>query len=296
MTQIPTLADLVSAYHDLYPAELAEGWDASGLIAGRAEVPVKKVLFAVDAVTATAEEAVALGAGLLITHHPLLLKGAQFIPASDYKGSVLHTLIENKCGLLAAHTNSDAAVAGVNECLAEALGLINILPLAEEKTQELAGKTYTVGIGRVGDLATPIPLKELAQKLAKILPATAGGLRVAGKPDTAVQKIALCGGAGDSLFDEVRAHQADVYITADLRHHPASELRERALLEGGKPALIDCSHFASEWVWLRTAAQRLTQLLAERGFKVETAVSELNSDPWDFRVSTGEVKGSASTR
>lgn len=296
MTQTPTLADVVTAYHDLYPADLAESWDASGLIAGRGDQQVSKVLFAVDAISATAQEAVEIGAGLLITHHPLLLKGANFIPASEYKGSVLHTLIENKCGLLAAHTNSDAAVAGVNECLADALGLTHTVPLADEKEQELDGKKYSVGIGRVGKMPQSITLKELAEKLADILPATAGGLRIAGKPDAAVQKIALCGGAGDSLFDDVRAHDADVYITADLRHHPASELRERALLEGGTPYLIDCSHFASEWVWLKTAAERLTNLLAERGFEIETQVSELNSDPWDFRVSTGDVAGSASTR
>lgn len=296
MTQIPTLADVVTAYHDLYPPELAESWDASGLIAGRGEQPVSKVLFAVDAISATAEEAVESEAGLLITHHPLLLKGANFIPASGYQGSVLHTLIENKCGLLAAHTNSDAAVAGVNECLAEALGMTNTVPLADAKDQELNGATYSVGIGRVGELPEAITLKELAEKLAKVLPATAGGLRIAGKPDAAVQKIAICGGAGDSLFDDVRAHQADVYITADLRHHPASELRERALLEGGKPYLIDCSHFASEWVWLKTAAARLKNLLAERGFEIETQVSALNSDPWDFQISSGDVAGSASTR
>lgn len=292
----PTLADVVAAYHDLYPPHLAEGWDASGLIAGRPSQPVEKVLFAVDAIDATARQAVELGAGLLITHHPLLLRGAQFIPATDYKGNVLHTLIENRCGLLAAHTNSDSAIAGVNEALAQALGLKQTQPLADEKEQVLAGQTYTVGIGRVGELEEPLPLKELAQKLAEVLPATAGGLRIAGQPDAPVQKVALCGGAGDSLFSDVRRHGADVYITADLRHHPASEVRERALLEDGKPMLIDCSHFASEWVWLAGAAQRLQALLAERGFEIEVEVSELNSDPWDFRVSTGETVGSASTR
>lgn len=292
----PTLADVVAAYHDLYPPHLAESWDASGLIAGRDENPVSKVLFAVDAIDATAREAVETGAGLLITHHPLLLRGANFIPASEYKGSVLHTLIENWCGLLAAHTNSDAAVAGVNACLADALGLENQEPIEADKTQELDGQEHTVGIGRVGTLPEPMTLKELAEKLAEILPATAGGLRIAGRPNSAVHKIALCGGAGDSLFDAVRKHEVDVYITADLRHHPASELRERALLEGGKPMLIDCSHYASEWVWLATAAQRLKNLLEERGFTIETEVSTLNSDPWDFHLSTGDTTGSASTQ
>lgn len=293
----PTLGDVVDAFHELYPAHLAESWDASGLVAGRRSTPVERVNFAVDATVATAEEAVADSAGLLITHHPLLLRGANFLPDTDYKGAVLHTLIENRCGLLGAHTNADAAVDGVNEALAAALDLRDVEVLAEAKEQELDGAVRQVGLGRVGRLAQPLTLKELAEKLAEILPATAGGLRIAGDPRLSVERVALCGGAGDSLFDAVRAAGADVYITADLRHHPASELRERALIEGsGKPALIDCSHAASEWVWLAGAAQKLKDLLAQRGFAIDYKVSELNTDPWDFRVSTGEVEGSASTR
>ena len=112
--ETPTLAEVVDAFHTLFPPQLAAGWDASGLVAGRGAAKVSTVLFAVDALTATAEEAVAEGAQLLITHHPLLLRGAKFIPDSDYKGNVLHTLIEGGCGLLGAHTNADAAVEGVN--------------------------------------------------------------------------------------------------------------------------------------------------------------------------------------
>ncbi|MEX3609718.1 Nif3-like dinuclear metal center hexameric protein [Rothia sp. LK2588] len=292
----PTLNDVVDTFHSLYPPHLAESWDASGLIAGRGERTVQKILFAVDAVSATAEEAVREEAQLLITHHPLLLKGANFIPAQEYKGAVLHTLIENKVGLLAAHTNADSAVDGVNEAIADLLRLRDVQILADEQIQERDGSQHTVGLGRVGRLEQPLSLRELAQSLAEILPATTGGLRIAGDPEMKVERVALCGGAGDSLFDELRASDADVYVTADLRHHPASELRERALVEGtGRPALIDCSHFASEWLWLNRGAQTLQQALAERGFQVECEVSTLNTDPWDFHVSTGSVSGSVST-
>ena len=142
----------------------------------------------------------------------------------------------------------------------------------------------------------PLTLKELAEKIADFLPATAGGLRIAGRPDQSVQKIALCTGAGDSLFGDARASGADVYITADLRHHPASEAREQALISSGTPALIDCSHYASEWLWMDRAARLITEKLEERGFTIDTYVSILNTDPWDFTVSTGQVAGSASTR
>ena len=243
----PTLSHIVDTFHGLYPPHLAASWDSSGLVCGRLQAPVEHVHFAVDAISATAQEAVKLGAGLLITHHPLLLRGTSFIPDSDYKGNVLHTLIEGGCGLLGAHTNADAAVAGVNEALCEALNLQGYEPLT------------------------------------------------AGSPQKLIRRVALCGGAGDSLFDAVRASEADVYITADLRHHPASEFREQELVRGTDTALIDCSHAASESLWLNRAAERLQETLADQGYSIEISVSSLNTDPWDFHVDTGPIAGSAST-
>lgn len=297
MTELktPTLGDVVTAFHEIFPPVLAEKWDASGLVLGRKAAPVATVGFAVDATVATAAEAAERGAGLLITHHPLLLRGASFLPDTDYKGEVAHTLIEAHCGLLGAHTNVDVAPHGTNEVFMDLLGITDRQVLSGAQETEIGGQETVTGIGRVGNLPAPLTLRELAEKVAGFLPATAGGLRIAGRPEQTVQKVALCTGAGDSLFADARASGADVYITADLRHHPASEARENALVAGG-PALIDCSHFASEWLWMDGAALLLTQKLAERGLGIDTYVSSLNTDPWDFTVSTGHTAGSASTR
>ena len=209
---------------------------------------------------------------------------------------MLHTLIEGQCGLLGAHTNADAAIAGVNEALCDALHLTDRTALAEPQTQELGGEEHPVGTGRVGTLPEPLTLRALSERLADALPATAGGLRIAGRPEQRISRVALCGGAGDSLFEAVRSVEADVYITADLRHHPASEFREQELVRGTGCALIDCSHAASESLWLQRAGERLQALLAERGHSITFTVSSLNTDPWDFTVSTGSAAGSASTR
>ncbi|MDO5750942.1 MAG: Nif3-like dinuclear metal center hexameric protein [Rothia sp. (in: high G+C Gram-positive bacteria)] len=291
----PTLEQVVRAFHDLYPPTLQAGWDKSGLIAGRAQAPVERILFAVDALDATAREAVDYDAGLMITHHPLLLRGVSFLPDTDYKGSVLHTLIGGACGLLAAHTNVDSAVDGTNDLLCEVLGLVDCVPLAEPQVQVRDGVEYQVGTGRVGRLEQPTTLRELAQRLAQALPGVAAPLRVAGRADQMIERVALCSGSGDSLFDAVRAAHVDVYITADLRHHPASEFREGERAAGRECALIDCSHAASESLWMQRAGERVQALLAERGYAVEFRVSELNTDPWDFTVDTAETDGSAST-
>ncbi|MCV2393812.1 Nif3-like dinuclear metal center hexameric protein [Actinotalea sp. M2MS4P-6] len=157
---------------------------------------------------------------------------------------------------------------------------------------ELAVPPAGIGTGRVGELAGPTTLRAFAQKVVDGLPHTEHGVRVAGDPDATVRTVAVVGGAGDSLFDAVRASGADVYVTADLRHHPASELRERAALEAGSsdpatgtPYLVDVSHAASEWPWLTGTASRLEAAVTERwGTTVETRVSTLRTDPWTFRL------------
>lgn len=267
----------------LWPLSLQAGWDASGVVAGRPEQLIRRIHWAVDPVQAVADEAVEMGADLLITHHPLFLKPVNSMAATTFKGKVVHTLIENSCALITAHTNADSAVGGVSDVLAEILGLENIEPLAaadEGLVEE--------GIGRVGTLQQAMRLEEFAARVYSAMPAVAGGVRVAGDADGIVSKVAITGGAGDSLFDYVRHHEADVYITADLRHHPASEAREQAMMGSDRPYLIDVSHFASEWLWLPAGANALERALADGGFTVTSAVSALNTDPWDFIMTSGQ--------
>ncbi|MDP9996869.1 MULTISPECIES: Nif3-like dinuclear metal center hexameric protein [Pseudarthrobacter] len=276
----PTLGQVLLAVEELWPESLAENWDEVGLVAGHPAAQVTRVMFAVDPTLAVIEEAVEWGAELLITHHPLLLKGVTSVAATTAKGQAIHRLIESGTALLTVHTNGDSAVGGVSDVLADALGLEDVAPLTVA-----ANGLPEEGIGRVGDLADVMSLGDFAARVFGILPAVAGGVRVSGDKDGLVRRVAVCGGAGDSLFDEVRASNADVYVTADLRHHPASEAREAAV--DGRPYLIDVSHFASEWLWLPAAASALGNVLADQGHDVEIQVSNTNSDPWDFILTPG---------
>jgi dinuclear metal center YbgI/SA1388 family protein len=278
--QAPTLGEMLLAVEELWPESLAENWDEVGLVAGHPSAPVTKVMFAVDPTLEVIEEAVEWGAELLITHHPLLLKGVTTVAATTPKGRAVHRLIESGTALLTVHTNGDSAVGGVSDVLADALGLQDAAPLTVA-----ANGLPEEGIGRVGDLPEAVSLGDFAARVFGILPSVAGGVRVSGDKDGLVRRIAVCGGAGDSLFNEVRASNADVYVTADLRHHPASEAREASL--NGRPYLIDVSHFASEWLWLPAAAAALGNVLADQGHDVELRVSTTNSDPWDFILTPG---------
>lgn len=280
MAQTPSLHEVLDVVDELWPVSLAESWDAVGLVSGRRDSPVHKIHFAVDPVSAVVEEACQAGADLLITHHPLLLRGVNTVEAGTSKGRVVHRLIESGCALLTVHTNADSAVGGVNDVLGEILGLEDATPLksAEEGLPE-------EGLGRIGTLPQGTTLGEFAATVFGILPAVAGGVRVAGDRGGFIRRVALCGGAGDSLLDAAREAGADVFITADLRHHPATEAREA--VHGQRPYLMDVSHFASEWLWLPAAAQTLDRALSDRDFDVEIAVSGINSDPWDFVITPG---------
>jgi putative NIF3 family GTP cyclohydrolase 1 type 2 len=132
------------------------------------------------------------------------------------------------------------------------------------------------GSGRIGRLPAPMTLAEFATHVSEVLHETAHGVRVAGEPDTMVESVGLCGGAGDFLLDAARRAGVEVYLTSDLRHHPASELREH-----GSPALVDVAHWAAESTWLPVLRRRLVEAL---GDTVEVHVSTINTDPWTFRV------------
>lgn len=274
---MPTsLADVLSVLEGFYDPSWAEDWDAVGLVCGDPRTPVSKVMFAVDPVGPVVDEAVGWGADLLVTHHPLLLRPVNGVPATTPKGRLVHTLIKNDVALYTAHTNADVADPGVSDALARAVGLSGPLyPLVVASDDP----THRRGLGRIGDLPAPLTLADFAAQVAKGLPATAAGIRVAGDLDRAVRTVAVCGGAGDSLLNTVRAVGVDAYVTADLRHHPASEFREQAPDDLGV-ALVDAAHWATEWPWLADAERRLTEALPG----LRTRVSTLVTDAWTLGI------------
>ncbi|NHN57358.1 Nif3-like dinuclear metal center hexameric protein [Calidifontibacter sp. DB0510] len=267
----PTLAQVIAVLEQHHPSGDAAEWDRVGLVTGDPEQSIFRIAYAVDPTLAVIDEARAAGTDLLVTHHPLLLRGVNSVATTSAKGAAITSLVVADIALYCAHTNADLARPGVNDALAAAAGL-----------PEDADALCEDGLGRVGDLPEPLSLKDFASRMASALPAAPAGIRVSGDPAAQVQRIAVLGGAGDDRFEEVRAAGADVYVTADLRHHPALEAREEA--RGGTPYLIDAGHWATESLWLQGAADRLREALAEQGYSVEIRISTLRTDPWDFLV------------
>jgi dinuclear metal center YbgI/SA1388 family protein len=273
--------DVVDALRRAYPESAAADWDTGiGLTCGDPDAAVGSVLLAVDADQATIGEAIAMGAGMLVTHHPLLFRPVQSVAADTAKGALLHMMITHGVAHFAAHTNADVAVDGVNDALADAVGLIAarplvpLVPLAGSAGVSSAG----VGNGRVGELPDALTLLAFAGWVADRLPGTVAGVRAAGDPERLVRTVAVCGGAGDSYLPDAAAAGADVYLTSDLRHHVVAEF----VAEPGNPAVVDVAHWAGEWPWLARAATRLTAELPH----LTVTVSTLRTDPWTVRVGT----------
>ncbi|CAG6392681.1 Nif3-like dinuclear metal center hexameric protein [Streptomyces cocklensis] len=271
---MPRLSDVIAALDALWPPALAESWDAVGLVCGDPDAEVGRIVFAVDPVQEVVDEAVAAGAGLLVTHHPLYLRGTTTVAPvgpAGFKGRVVHDLIRGGVALYVAHTNADRADPGVSDALAAAVGLRVTGPLVPDPADPEGRR----GLGRIGTLDPPLSLAEFAAQAARGLPATATGLRIAGDPAAPIRTVAVCGGSGDSLFEQVRAAGVDAYLTADLRHHPASEARQ-----AGPPALLDAAHWATEWPWCPQAAREVDALAEQYGWALSTQVSHAVTDPW----------------
>ena len=162
----PTLRSLVDLVHGWYPPGTAEGWDRVGLVHGDLDQPVRRILLAVDPAPAVAQEAAEWGADLLLTHHPLYLKGVHGFTSQTPKGRTSLTLARAGCALLAAHTNADQAQGGVSEAMADALGLREARPILpaplpavdklgvmvpEPDADTMRDALAAAGAGRIGD-------------------------------------------------------------------------------------------------------------------------------------------------
>lgn len=276
MTAAPRLQEIVGLLESLYPLGFAEDWDRVGLVAGVDDEPVRTILLALDPTVAVADEAAAAGADLVITHHPLLLKSTSFLPASTGKGAVMTRLLRGGTALWCGHTNADRADYGTCRALALALGLSSVAPLVPPQRAE----DGLFGLGLLGRI-TPTTVGDLAQLLADRLPATVQGAKFTGDADRPVETVGVCPGAGDSFLDLVAGTNADVYITSDLRHHPALEHLESRADHAAIPALIDVPHWASESMWLPLLKEQLEEAARRMGWQLEVRLSEIRTDPWN---------------
>ena len=253
--------ELLSVLESEAPASLAEDWDNVGLMVGRRDHEAGSVLVALDLRDAVIAEAHEGRHGIILTHHPLIFPALASVSPATAAGGLALAAAEAGIAVVAAHTNLDAAPGGLNDLMADDIGLADARPLAPSADDPAAGP------GRVGTLTPGEPLGALAERTDRLWPSR---VRIAGDPGRPIDRLALCSGSGRGLIDAAREADADAYMTCDLTYHDA----DRA--EG--MALVGLDHAAVEAALLARWADRLAELLAPRGCAV--AVAAGTTSPW----------------
>lgn len=249
-----TVRDIYDAVDALAPFETAEPWDNVGLLIGGMDRPVDTVLTALDATPQVVREARERGAQLLLTHHPLLFAPVRRLDEAEPGAALVCDIIRAGLSMIAAHTNLDVAVGGVNDALAESLGLA----VAE-----------TDGILRLGSLGAPVRLDALAQRIESAL---AAPVTRYGQPACVVSRFALCSGAGGAEVARAAAQGAQVLITGELKHDQALDAMARGL------CVLAAGHRATEICAADLLARHLLSALNTVESKIRVFVSE--SDPF----------------
>lgn len=274
-----TVGDIVTYLEELFPRDWAEDWDKVGLVAGDRSWPVHGLRLALDPTVFEANEAARHEGTMLITHHPLLLRGASFVSADTGKGTVLTSLLTSKGALWCGHTNVDRSTHGTIGAWTRLLALANVEPLSGAAPSPVNTELGMVGLGARGELPHETTVGELASLIARHVPATAQGVLFTGDEARPVRSVGVCPGAGDSFLADACRADVDVYITSDLRHHPALEHVESTGDPLDVPALIDLPHFASESLYFA----HLADLLRAEFPSLPVEVSSHSSDPFTGR-------------
>ena len=246
-----TVGEISCAINEFAPFELAEEWDNIGILAGSASQEISGILCALDLNFKVIEEAKAKGCNLIVTHHPILFRGRKNLREDDAEGRMLCELVRGNIALIAAHTNFDNAVPGVNDALAEKLGLKNVCP-------------FENGM-RAGE-SDGLTLAELCTRVEEKL---GGPVRCYGEKNRIVHRVAVLGGAGGDFAPLAQAAGADVYLTGEIAHHKAWDAYQSGL------CILEAGHAATELPAIEMLAEGLQKAANGVQWNVRIYVSEV---------------------
>lgn len=204
-----TVKDIASAIESFAPLSIQESWDNSGLVIGSEAQEVHGVLLGFDCTSDLVDEAVSLGADMIITHHPLIFSGLKKISPDDPVGLAVMKAVSAGIAVYAAHTSADKVLGGVSGAMAERLGLKDVRVLDEEPGG--------FGLGAVGDLPQPMDGGSFIEYVKSRF-----GLRMircSHLPQEPVSRVAMCGGSGGSLIEKAREAGAQAYLCGDISYH-----------------------------------------------------------------------------
>lgn len=260
------IEDIVRVMESIAPVGLKESYDNVGLMVGDRKGVVNKILIALDCTVDVIEEARAIGAELILTHHPLLFRKPKTITADTLQGRKIISLIKNDIGLYSSHTNWDSAYGGLNDTFVQLLGF---------NSGEIIDKNINcdkAGVGRIVDLQEEKTLGDLIDIVKEKLDLRS--LRFSGDLNKVVKRISVVNGSGEDYLEDSYNMGADLVITGDTTYHFVSDYDEMGL------AIIDVGHFNSEWPVMVELSKVVREAIKD--MNVEVVISKVVKDPYCF--------------
>lgn len=242
-----TVRDVWQWINERAPFDSAESFDNVGLMMGDMDALCQTILFALDATEEVADEAIRLGAELIVTHHPFIFHGIKCIDYTGPQGRTLCKLSQNHVSVLSAHTNWDKAPGGVSDALARALGLEGVIRCDD--------------FLRLGYLPTAVSAEEFALLVQERLLVQPRMFAAKGK---SIRNVAVAGGAYGEAGEIAAGFGADAFLVGEIRHHEILDACARGL------AVVDAGHFHTEFPGIRALYERFSADARLNGWPVQT--------------------------
>ena len=261
------LGELIAMVEKVAPLQLKEAWDNPGLSVGDPDQVIDTVLVGMDVTMKLIDEAKAIGAQLILTHHPMLFTRPDSVTPQTLSGKKILALVQNNLSAYSAHTNLDKAKMGMNDRLMHLLGFKDWTLLEDPEDGESEGE----GIGRMATI-DPISLRELAATVARAL--DLDEVRFSGEPEQIIETVAVINGSGAEFIQGAKKQGINCIITGDTKYHEVLDALEDEI------CVIDPGHFASEWKVFQAAMTEVEAEIVKKIGPVKFIVSESSKDPY----------------
>ena len=259
---------LTDYLEEIAPCRLQENYDNSGLIIGDSESEISSILICLDSTEAIVDEAIRKNCNLIIAHHPIIFTGLKQITGANYIQKTIIKAIKNDIAIYAIHTNLDNVLdSGVNEKIAQKIGLINCKALAPKRNTDFDG--IKSGTGMIGEIEKPVSEKVFLAYLKNCMNTSLiRHTKLLGKP---IKKVAVCGGSGYFVLPYAIRANADIFVTGDFKYHQFFDANERLVI-------ADIGHFESE----QFTIQLLFDIITKKFSNFAAHCTNLNTNPINY--------------
>jgi dinuclear metal center YbgI/SA1388 family protein len=264
---VATVADIARLIESFAPTSAIYEYDNVGLLVGSGSMQVDRILCCLDLTTQVLQEAKSLAVNLIITHHPIIFGSIKSIVDNSAVGRLLLDVIQSNIAVYSAHTNLDFVLGGINDYIADILGIVDSVPIEPyiDKVQ---------GLGRVGNLRSRMSVVEFGNVISTLLQDNC--VRIVGDFDKSIGRVAVVNGGGGSdikYIDMALQNGADCIVTGDVKHHVAIHARECGIV------LIEAQHYCMEYPYIGVLVAKLVQLVKQNNINVDIVQSIQDINP-----------------